>query len=785
MKAYYNSRNYLFAIILLFTLIFSASCSSTRFLPKEQSMVTKVKLENIDQRFKEQALNYVQSDLQPPSWLNLRLYNLVNTKRGKYRTDRIRKLGQGPALLDSSLVEISRTQIQKFLYSKGFFKAKVFSDIKIKNRKAKVTFTAEQGPEFQVRNIDYQILDTAVAQLYLNNKSSFTKLHTGSRYDADSLNHEREQVYQLLKKNGYYEYLRQYVRFEVDTTLNNSKADLKMFITNPANKDSHPVYTINNSFLTIRNSAGRLTGANKDTLVADSQYYLKDYSGRFKIKPLSRYMFIKKGDRYNLESENITYDRLYDLNVFKNIKISYEKENDTSKVLNAIYDFTPLKKMSNRIEGEYTFNSSRNGFNIGNTYTNRNLFGGAELLNVKVRYGVLFDAKNVSSLADRAFNRDFEIGASLVFPRVLLPFKNSISGRNGLPHTTISSSFQLFNQKNAFENRSYINSFAYDWMETRFKKHSFTPFSLEYRNGQLDPVFKQNLIDKGFELYVRTNDRQFVNFGSQYAFTYNNIRLNTYDNFFYLRTSADLSGNTLGLLSKALNLRIDNNGDQTIFGLAYLQYVKAEFDFRWYRYLGGERQLVLRINPGIGVPYGNSESLPIEKNFFAGGTNGIRAWQARALGPGNYNRADIDPEIRKNLRNLDQLGEIKLETNLEYRFKLLNNFLGAKIKGATFIDAGNVWRIKPFAENPGGEFKSAQFFKQLAVGAGLGIRLDMDYFIFRLDAAVKIKDPQFSGSDQWVIKNMFNKEFKTNFATTHFPDVYRFVQYNFGIGLPF
>lgn len=747
-------------------------------------MVTKVKLENIDQRFKEQALSFVQRDLQPPSWLNLRLYNLVNVKKGKYRTDRIRKLGQGPAILDSSLVEISRIQIQKFLNSKGFFKAEVTSDIKIKKRKARLTFTAVQGPEFHIRNIDYQIPDTAVAQLYLNNKSSFTKLHPGNRYDADSLNNEREQVYQLMKKNGYYEYLRQYVRFEVDTTLNNSEADLKMFISNPANKDSHPVYTINNSFLTIRNSAGRLSGADKDTLVADSQYYLKDYSGRFKLKPLTRYMFIKKGSRYNLESENLTYDRLYDLNVFKNIKISYEKENDTSKVLNPVYDFTPLKKMSNRIEGEYTFNSSRNGFNIGNTYTNRNLFGGAEQLNVKVRYGVLFDSRNVSALADRAFNRDFEIGASLIFPRVLLPFKNSISGRNGLPRTTISSSFQLFKQKDAFTNRTYVNSFTYDWMETRFKKHSFTPFNLEYRRGQFDPDFKQYLKDNGYELYVQTNDRQFVNFGSQYSFTLNNIRLNTYDNFVYLRVSADLSGNTLGLLSKALNLKVVGNS-RTIFGLTYLQYVKTEIDFRWYRYLGGERQLVFRINPGVGVPYGNTEALPFEKNFFAGGTNGIRAWQARGLGPGNYNRADIDPEVRKNFRNLDQLGEIKLETNLEYRFKLLNNLFGAKVKGATFVDAGNVWRIKPFVENPGGEFKGAQFFKQLAVGAGVGIRLDMDYFIFRLDAAVKIKDPQFSGSDQWVIKNIFNKEFKQNYINTHFPDIYRFVQYNFGIGLPF
>lgn len=747
-------------------------------------MVRKVKLENIDQRFSEQAYTYVQRDLRPPSGLNVLLYNLVNTKHGRYRTDRIKKLGQPPAVLDSSLVEISRIQIEKFLKTKGYLKASVSSDIQIKKRKAKVIFTAVQGQEYSIRNIDYQIPDSAVAKLYQENRSAFSRMHSGSRYDADSLRYELEQVYLLMKTNGYYDYLRQYVRFGVDTSLQVNQVDLKMFISNPPDKDRHEIYTINNSSLTIRSSDGRLSGVNEDTIRYDNQFNLKDYSGRFKLKPISRYIFSKKGEPYNIQSENLTYDRLYELNVFKNIKISYEKVADTAHVLNPVYDFTPLKKRSNLIEGEYTFNSARSGFNLANTYTNRNLFGGAELLSLKFRYGLLFDSKLASALSDRIFSRDFEIGLNLIFPRIITPFRNTVSGRNGVPHTTFSSGFQYFRQKDAFENRTNTNSFTYDWMETRYKRHSFTPIGLEYRNGRLDPAFKQELLDEGYLLYVRTNDRQFVNFGSQYTFTYNNILLGTNRNFFYFRTNTDLSGNTLGLLSKTLNLKIIN-GERTAFGLAYLQYAKAEFDLRWYRYFGGDRQLVFRINPGLGVPYGNSESLPIEKNFYAGGTSGVRAWQARTLGPGAYNRADIDPEIRKKLRNLDQLGEVKLEANLEYRFKILNNLFGAKVKGAAFTDFGNIWRIRPFAENPGGEFNGSSFMKQIAIGAGAGIRLDMDYFIFRFDAAFKIRDPQFSGSDAWVIKQLFNKEFKQNFALTHFPDIYRFVQYNFGIGMPF
>ncbi len=761
-------------------------CSPTRFLTKEQVLVTKLNIEGVDARFEEQAAEYIQRDIRKPSWLNLRLYILANTKKGKFRTENIKKLGEAPALLDSSLVEISRTQIEKFLHTKGFLKAKVQSTISVKGKKARIDFKATPGPSYVFGALNYSIADSAVQALYLANKTGATSIQTNMRYDADSLSAERERMYQLMRRNGYYTYLRQYLRFEIDTAqAAGNKADVKLILSNPSGLYTHPQYTIGQSFISIRTSAGEAKGTLGDSIQKSDDFYLKDYSGRFKLNPIKRYMYLKPGTLYNLSAENLTYDRLYDLNVFRNIKISYQKQSDSSTVLDAIYELTPLKKMSNRIEGEYTLNAARNGFNVGNTFTNRNVFGGAEQFDLKFSYGVLFDSKAVSQLADRAFNRELEVGANLIFPRIVLPFKNSVSSKNGLPHTTFSTSFQYFRQKDAFENRTFINSITYDWTETKFKKHTFTPFSLEYRNGQLDSDFRDYLNANGFALYVKTNDRQFVNFGSQYTFTLNNVLLSSNANFFYFRAMADLSGNTLGLLSKTLNLKNDINGDRTVFGLPYLQYAKAEFDLRWYTHFGGDKQLVFRLNPGIGLPYGNSTYLPIEKNFYAGGTSGIRAWQARTLGPGNYNRADIDPQIRQNLRNLDQLGELKLEGNIEYRFKILNNLFGAKLKGATFADFGNIWRARTVAENPGGEFKSSKFFKQFALGAGAGLRFDMDYFIFRLDAAVKIRDPQFSGSDQWVIKNLFNKEFKQNYSSSHYPDVYRFVQYNFGIGMPF
>ena len=767
------------------------SCNATRYLAEDQALVKKVELTGVDKQFKEIALTFVQSDIRTNSRLNLALYNTFNTRDGKYRTDKVKAIGEAPHLLDSSLVEISRVQIEKFLATKGFFNAKVKSEIEVKDKHAIIKFVATQGPEFKIRKIEYQIADSAVLAIYEKNRETFTRMREGNRFDSDSLALEREQIYRMMKKNGYFDYVRQYVRFDVDSNLSDSQADLKLFLTNPEGKSAHQVYTIDNSQVTIRTSEGKFEGLKADTLQVDSQFRFVDYSGKFKPKPIKKYIFLKKDDTYNIENEELTYDRLYDLNVFRNLKIDYIKASDSTNKLNPRYDISPLKRMSNRIEGEYTFNSGRNGFNIGNTYTNRNLFGGAELLEVKAKYGVLFDATSDRKLLDRVFSRDLQLGINLILPKLLVPFRIPDIGRNGMPHTTISSSMQSFDQRSAFRSRVFINSITYDWVETKSKLHSYTPINIEFRKGVLDPVFRDSLLQRGFGLYVKTNDRQFFNLGSQYAFTYNANRLDNYNNFLFFRGAVDFAGNSLGILDKLIKFKRDADGFRTIFGLPYQQYVKTELDVRYYRYLGGDKQFVARLNPGIGLAYGNSDLLTFEKNFFAGGSSGVRAWQARTLGPGNYNRAVLGTDgkadtLRANLRNLDQLGEYKLEGNLEYRFKILNSFMGAKVKGATFTDFGNIWRRKASVENPGGEFKFNQIFNQLAVGVGAGLRFDLNYFVFRLDAGIKVKDPQFSGSDQYVIKYLFNKkEFKDNYASTHRPDVYRFVQYNFGIGMPF
>jgi hypothetical protein len=511
-----------------------------------------------------------------------------------------------------------------------------------------------------------------------------------------------------------------------------------------------------------------------------------DETNSFRWKPLERYMYLRSGQYYSLREENKSYDRLYEMNGFRSVKMQFVKK-DSNK-LDVHYDFVPRPRMGNQIEGEYTFSSGMSGFNIGNTYSQRNIFGGSEQLEVKLRYGVLFDPRLAGGLSSKIFNNDFQAGVNLVIPRLMVPFHINPGGKFGLPKTTYSMTLQLFDQDKTYSNRYFITSLNYSWYETENKYHSFTPIVLEYRDGRLDSNFRNKLVQEGYQLYVRSNDRQYFGLGTQYTFILNGKKLNSKEDFQYFRGTLDVSGNVLDLISSLAKLPKNADGEKKIFGVPFLQYAKTEFDYRLYRNLGGNRQFVFRFNPGIAIPYGNNSKLLIfEKSFYSGGMNGIRAWQARTLGPGAYNRQSLSEDLRLNLRNLDQLGEIKLEANAEYRFRLLNNFLGAKMNGATFLDMGNVWRLKKDEElNPGGEFKFNKFLGQVAIGTGFGLRFDSDYFVIRLDAGLKLKDPQFSGADQWVIKHFFDsKEFKAQYYETHRPDRYNFIQYNFGIGMPF
>ncbi|RFZ82104.1 hypothetical protein DYU05_15890 [Mucilaginibacter terrenus] len=744
-------------------------------------------MKGIDDQFKEEAFNYVDKEQQPNNWLNLQFYYTFS-KKGK------RNIGEAPAILDSNLVEFSRVQMQRFLQNKGYLQAKVADSIIIKKQKAELVFTATEGPLFHIRNYRDSIADPKVRELYRNTKGAYSHVKAGSRFDTDSLAYDRDQFFQVMKRNGYFDFYRQYINYTPDSSFRKSIVDLVMIIDNPEGKVSHPTYTINNTLITIARSNGRTNGK-ADTIQVDSQFRFVDYSGRFKPKTVTDYIFQLKGKLFDIDMQTLTTTRLSELNVFRNVPSpTYEKLPDSTNRLDTRLNIVPLKKMSDRVEAEFLFSGGRYGYNLGNTFTNRNLFRQAAALQVKLNWSVLFDSGRSAGDNQGIQNQEFKAGVSLSYPRIVSPFEFPNLAKFGVPHTTFSTNYSLFYQKGLVKRNSWINSITYDFFDTPKKQHSITPINIEFSSGSIDPVAKSELLRQNRYSYVYLIGRTTFTSGSQYTYQYNTIKLNSYENFLYFRGSLDLGGGTLNLLSKILNTPRDTLGQRTMFGYAFSQYIKTEIDLRIYKSLGGERQFVFRLNPGIGVPYGNSNQLIFEKNFYTGGANDIRAWLPRTLGPGQFNRASYGvggaaDTTRTRLKYLDQFGEIKIIANAEYRYKLLDNFFGTKLKGALFMDAGNVWRLHKEEENPNGEFRFNNIFQSTAIGIGTGLRFDLSFFIFRLDAAFKFKDPQFRGSDQWVLIKHANELFKAgDFKKTYQQtngEGYNFMQLNFGIGLPF
>jgi outer membrane protein insertion porin family len=787
LKAYINKTPfYRFTILGILLLFIGTGCSLTRKLAPNQALVRKITIKGMDKEFSEAAVNYVDKQQQPNSVVNLQLYYWFS-KNGK------RKIGEPPSILDSNLVEFSRFQMEKFIQTKGYLKATIKDSIVIKKKKAELVFITDQGPLFRIRKLSDSIPDEKVRWLFHNTYSSFSNLRPGGRFDLDSVAYNRDAFYQVMKRNGYYDFKRQYINFEYDSVFNNSVIDLRMVIDNPADKKTHPVYTINNTLITISNSNGR-PGDNADTIQVDSQFTFVDHSRRFKPHTVTDYIFQKKGDIYNVDMQTITTSRLSELNVFRNVpNPTYTKTADSTNRLNSKIDIVPLRKMSDRVEGEFLFAGGRYGYNIGNTFTDRNIFKEAAILQLKFNYSVLYATGNDIPGSSGVTNQDFKIGVSLTYPRIISPFNFAKPGKFGVPHTTFASNYSLFFQRNLVTRTSFINSVTYDFAETANKLHSLTAANFEFSKGSIDTAARRQLLEQNRFSYVYLIGRTTFTTGSQYTYQVNGNQLNTLRNFTYFRGSLDVGGNLLSLISNALNTPRDARGQRTLFGYTFAQYAKAEIDFRVYKSLGGDKQFIFRINPGLGIPYGNSRQLIFEKNFYTGGANDIRAWLPRTLGPGQFNRGDAygnDNITRARLKYIDQFGEVKLVMNAEYRYKLANNFFGTILKGAVFIDAGNIWRLHPEVENPNGEFKFSRILQSSAIGIGTGLRFDLSFFVFRLDAAFKVKDPQFRGSDQWVLFKHANELFKSgafkqSYEAANGGESYNFMQLNFGIGMPF
>ena len=702
--------------------------------------------------------------------------------------ENILEIGEAPVIHDSFLTNVSKEQLNKYLKTKGYFNSTIKTEIKVAEYKklgffklkrphAKVTYEISKSLPYKINVVSYQIKDE-VLEKFIIQDSVECLLKKGINYDAAALEKERERILKKQKNNGYYELSPEHIFFKVDSNLNTNQLNiaicLKQISYRPDNNHDTIVYRNHKRFkigkIVLANDFNpdiKATNIFTDTIFLNGVSVVFNKKSKFRIKDLTNKVLIHEGDYYSASIAEDTYNKFTELKVFKTVNISFKNDLNNSELLNCFIYLSPVKKQSFTVETEGTNTSGNLGIAGSFVYQNRNIFKGAEILEIALSTG-LTAQKNLAT--EKEFTADlgiplldafntFQFGPeiNLFIPKQLFPFSLFKFSKNAAAKTVINSSFNY--QKRPEFTRLLSNiSYGLTFKSGEYLKQQIIPFEVSFIRANLEENF-QNALEQTNDAFLKNSFIDHITPVSRYSINYNNQTNKTTKSkkvFVYFKADFESSGSALRGLFNLTNRAKDDSGRYRIFNVPFSQFLRAYSDFRLYKSIGKLGRIVFRTALGIGKPLNNLSVLPYEKSFFGGGPNSVRAWKARALGPGAYSQT--------NDNTFDKIGDSQIEFNLEYRFNIYK-FLN----GAFFVDAGNIWLLKPDALKPNGDLKIDKFYKELATGTGMGLRADFDFFILRLDAAFKIYSPKLPEGDRW----MFNKKPLT---TTVF---------NFGIGYPF
>ena len=585
---------------------------------------------------------------------------------------------------------------------------------------------------------------------------------SGDVYNAFAMDKQRDLIANYLRDNGYYFFTKDYIVFEVDTNLRQRKADIAVRIDG----QKHDKYIINEVFVYPNYNIQTANTTVNDTVPYNFSLG-KEHDVRFNFiygsnpkihfKTFNQVIQIHNGDEFSQRKVSQTYRALGSLKLYSLSNISFDtiaSDSDSVKMLNCTITLQKGKLNHYNIQLEGTNSGGDLGALGSFSFRNNNIFRGSEILRVTVRGG--FQAQRVSNYVvdEGLFNtKEFGITASILFPRFVSPISFHRFVSEYQPSTTLSTGYNM--QIRPLYSRHILNaSFGYSWKTTNTIEHILTPLNLNTVKVLPTALFEALLNE---ETNQRIKDQYTDHFivGLNYSFIYNNQNIKKSNDFIYFKADLETSGNLLSLLNDTPVIKQSDNYHQ-IAGIRYAQYLRYQFDFRYYHYFREQNVLAMRLMYGQGIAYGNSNDMPFEKSFYAGGTNGMRGWQFRGLGPGEF--------VNSSGYDIERIGDLQLEYNVEYRFPLY----GA-IKGAIFSDVGNIWTLSNSSTFTGGQFKFDEFYKQIAMDAGLGIRFDFSLFLIRLDIAVPLHDPMYPETDRWRIS-------KLQWDDTVF---------NFGIGYPF
>lgn len=680
-------------------------------------------------------------------------------KDNKFKQWVRKNLGEEPVLLDSSSVEYSRKQIQQYLYNNGYFVSDVKSDISCRKKKARVSYSITADAPYLLNELKYAVEDTAIRRLMEADREN-SLLKRGMVYQTDRLSEERNRIAAMLNDEGYYQFKPANILYRVDSNLNSHRFNLTLIVksntvTDSANRTTvlpFRKYYIRNIQISydLMDSKDYLTSTHTEK---NRNGQLYDYIIRhtddiyYKPKALTYPLDFHPGDRYSTSAAKHSYNRYNDMQDFRLIRVSFiETEGSRQHPLDTgwLNCHIQLSQWEN-----YKLNMELLGKDIGEDYgvgvnlnfKRRNAFHGGEIQYDNILFSTEFQRNRQDENEDAPMwnYRNFELGGEIGihFPKMLFPYSNEIIPKRYRAQTRIALG-AYFQQRDHYSRFITNTGMEYEWKPSTRVSHTLKLIDMNIVKIYKDSTFERNLAT--YNQRIREKYTDHVLFGTNYKLIYNSMKSAKRQNYYLLRLNLNAYGNTLyGIFS--LTGAPKNSRDQyTIAGIPFTSFVSGEMDFTYNFMLWSRSSFVVHSDLGIGSPTLNASTLPFERSFYLGGSNSMRAWNLRSLGPGSYHG---------NLSNFESSGDIKMEFNAELRTPLYKNFFTA-----CFIDAGNIWNLQQHPEIPNGDFAWDRFYREIALGAGVGLRWDISFLVFRVDVSTAIYKPYETEDRRWIDRSV-------------------------------
>jgi len=739
-----------YIFIFLIAVLISA-CSTTKYLEPGQKLYTGGEVKITDKDIKKSDAKALESDLESmlrpkpnANILGLRyklyIYEKTKTKKVKGLKHYLNThLGEPPVLASSVDLVQNSTILQSRLQNESYFLAEVSGDTVSKNRTAKAVYTVQAGPAYHYRKIIFpngnDDLDTAVT-----GTSKQTLLKVGAKYNLDIIKDERIRIDAQLKQEGYYYFAPEDLIMKYDSTIAGHQVDMFVKIKETTPDEARWIYKIRNIYVYPHYS---LTDS---TLKKDSTVKYRWYNvvgGQKTVKPFvfKNTVLLHPGDIYNRTEHNNSLNRFIELGPFTYVKNNFEDVTPDSPFLDVYYYLTQAKRKSLTAEILARQTSANyDGTQLDLTFRNKNTFKGAELLSV-----TFFTStdKQFGSYQHGFDVYQFGVTPSLSWPRIISPF-NFTSNNAFIPRTILTTGYTLIDRSQLYNLNSYNLSWGYQWKPSLYKQHTLDLLDFSYVDaGSVTPLYLDSIRKTGNPELKHVINNQLT-FGPSYSYTYDNTGDTYRENNFYYMGKISTSAVLLGLIEGADTLK---GKVGTIGGTPFDQYIKLENEIRFFHKLGPNSKLAMRLLGDFGLPYGNSTILPYTQQFFIGGPNSLRGFQARTLGPGSYDYRTTPGYVGTEFLP-DESGDIKLEGNVEYRAKLFSI-----VEGALFVDAGNIWLLHPQTGLPGAAF-GKNFLSQIAADGGFGLRFNLSVLILRTDLGFAFINPSLPQGQRDVFNSI-------------------------------